>query len=300
MTVAARIMLLVLVGTVTALGAPLPPLAAATSRVSAMLYVWTQHYSADGGRKLEDNLDEALAATARAGFTVVEGWLEYFATPERAAASKAALDRHGLAMRAVYTGGRMHEADPATAAIDLILARATIARAHGVDTIVMNPDQMAAEKTDAELAVQSQNLDRLGAALRAMGLRFAIHQHDREMRSGAREWYHILRNTKPENVAFCLDLHWVYRGGQDPLTLLKAAGTRVADLHLRNSVNTIWSEDFGPGDVDYGPIAAQLKAVRYTGLLTVELAYEAKTEKTRSLELDLARSRAYMKTVFGE
>ncbi len=273
--------------------------AIARPRVAAMLYIWTQHFKGQGGG-LDEHLDEALAATARAGFPAVEGWLDYFATPEKAAATSAMLTKHGLAMRAAYTGGKLHEEPAAQATIDGVLARAAVAKAHGLDVVVMNPDVIGREKNDEELAVQSRALDRLGAGLRKLGLQFAIHTHDKEMRSNAREWFHILKYTKKDNVGFCLDLHWVLRGGQDPLALLKAAGARVVDLHLRNSQDGVWSEDFGPGDIDHSKVAAQLAAAKYRGLYTVELAYEAKTQKTRTLEQDLARSRAYVKEVFGQ
>ena len=100
------------------------------------------------------------------------------------------------------------------------------AREHGVVTIVMNPDvrRDGAEKTDEELALQARNLDRLGAALQGMGLSLAVHAHDKEMRSGAREWYYNLRHTDGAKVGICLDVHWLYRGGQDPLPMLRAAG----------------------------------------------------------------------------
>jgi inosose dehydratase len=132
-----------------------------------------------------------------------------------------------------------------------------------------------------------------------MGLALAVHAHDKEMRSGAREWYYNLRHTDPAKVGICLDLHWVYRGGQDPLALLRAAGGRIRDVHLRNSREGVWQEDLGPGDVDYKAIAAALRDAKFSGTYTVELAYEPRTVRTRSIEADLHRSRTFVRRTFG-
>jgi inosose dehydratase len=267
--------------------------------VAAQMYVWLQ-YNQEHGQRLEDHLDEAFAATERAGYSAVQGWLSWFATPEQTARTTTALAAHHLRLVAAYADGPLHDSG-ADAAIARILEQATRAREHGVLTIVMNPDvrRDGAEKTDEELAVQARNLDRLGAALQGMGLSLAVHAHDKEMRSGAREWYYNLRHTDGAKVGICLDVHWLYRGGQNPLPMLRAAGGRIRDVHLRNSLDGVWEEDLGPGDLDYGVIARALRDAKFSGTYTVELAYEPRTVRTRSIEEDLRRSRAFVRRTFG-
>lgn len=275
------------------------PAAAKKPVVAAQMYVWVQEYQSKG-EKLEDHLDEAFAATQQAGYGAIQGWLSWFASPEIADKTTTALAAHHLVMLAGYTDGPMHD-DRAAATIDRVVEWAARARQHGVATVIMNPDvrKDRAEKTDDELAVQAANLDRLGARLRALGMALAIHAHDPEMRSGAREWYSNLRRTRPENVGICLDIDWVYRGGQDPIAMIKAAGSRLRDVHLRASDHRVWIEDLAAGDVDYAQIARALRAVKFTGTYTVELAYEKGTVRTRSVEEDLARSRTFTRKVFG-
>ncbi len=268
--------------------------------VAAMMYIWTQHFQNAGGKKLEDNLDEAFNVTKNAGFSAIEGWLSWFATPEAGKATAAALARHKLSMFAAYTGGRLHDGT-APSVIDRIVSEARLARLNGVTIIVLNPDVKSdgSEKSESELDQQAKNLDTLGARLRESGLSLAIHSHDKEMRSAAREWHHILANTKPAFVGFCMDVHWIYRGGQDPLALLEAVGPRILDLHLRNSQAGVWSQDLDDGDVDYKKIAALLKRQGFKGQLTVELAHEKATPSTRPLGENLARSRIYVRRIFG-
>ena len=285
---------------IIALLVPFAPTDGATrSRVVAQMYIWMQQYEGRGQR-LEDHLDEAFAATARAGFTEVQGWLSWFATPEQARATGAALTANRLQMAAAYADGPFHDGR-ASETINRILDRAGRARRHGVLTIVLNPDVRSdgAEKTDEELATQARNLDLLGAALIGSGVALAVHAHDKEMRSGAREWHHILRHTDPAKVGICLDLHWVLRGGQDPLRLLRTSRARVLDVHLRNSRDGVWLQDLGPGDLDYRAVARTLRQEGYPGTLTVELAYEPRTERTRSIEENLRRSRRFVRSVFG-
>lgn len=268
-------------------------------QIVAETYVWAQYY--DGrGEHLEDHLDDAFAATARAGFNAVQGWLSWYGTAEQAAATTAALARHQLSMPAAYTDGPLHD-DRADATIDRIAQWASRGRPHGLRTVVMNPDvrRDGAEKTDDELALQARNLDRLGSRLQALHIALAIHAHDKEMRSGAREWYSNLRHTDPATVGVCLDLHWVYRGGLDPLTLLRAAGARVLDVHLRNSSQGIWLQDLGRGDLDYAALAEVFRRGNYRGTYTVELAYEPRTRRTRSIEANLRRSRDFLVHTFG-
>jgi inosose dehydratase len=269
------------------------------SRVVAQMYVWMQDYG-ERGQRVDDHLQEAFAATARAGFTEVQGWLSWFATPERAGTTGAALSANRLRMAAAYADGPLHDGR-ASATIDRIVERSVRASAHGVLTIVMNPDVRAdgAEKTDEELAIQARNLDLLGSRLESSGVALAVHAHDKEMRSGAREWHHILRHTDPAIVGICLDLNWALRGGQDPLALLRASRGRILDLHLRNSRDGVWLQELGPGDLDYSRVAGILRDERYAGTLTVELAYERRTTRTRSVEENLRRSRRFVRTVFG-
>ena len=80
---------------------------------------------------------------------------------------------------------------------------------------------------------------------------------------------------------------------------LRETGPRLVELHVRNSKQGVWMEDFGPGDVDYEKVAAYLRGIRFHGYLVVELAYEKGTQTTRSLDEDLRVSREYTEKVFG-
>ncbi len=106
-------------------------------------------------------------------------------------------------------------------------------------------------------------MNRLGAELKKIGLTLAYHNHDMELREAAREFHHMMLGTDPANVTLCLDSHWVYRGsGNSQIALfdiVKLYGSRVSELHLRQSKDGVWTEALGDGDIDYRAFASALR-----------------------------------------
>ncbi len=265
-------------------------------QLAVQFYVWSQYF-AKQSKTLAEGLPEAFASTRRAGFRQVEFDIELFRA-DRREGTIAGLKEHGLSVPIVYSGGKFHEEATAQRAINSILGVTDTLKAAGVRMVNVNPFPKPRKeaKTDAELEVQAEYVRRLDSALQERGLRLILHHHDAEMAGNAREWRHLLANTK---TALCVDTDWAQRGGQKPLEILKAAGERLASVHLRSSEAGVWSEDFGGGDIDYGAVAKYLRGRRYSGYLVVELAYEKATKITRSLEEDFRRSREYAERIFG-
>jgi inosose dehydratase len=181
------------------------------------------------------------------------------------------------------------------------VALAEETKASGVRGIVTNPSPKPNQgrKTDEELALQSRLLNNLGEELRKLGVRLMVHHHTPELVENAREWRHQLAHTDPKLVGCCVDVHWAHRGGQEPMAFLRVVGSRLESVHLRNSKDGVWMEDFSDGDLDYREVAAYLRSLNYRGILVVELAYEQGTRVMRTLEENLRRSRIYTERVFG-
>lgn len=269
-------------------------------KVAVQLYVWTQDRAA---KKLDfwNDLGNVFIEVAASGATNVEGFLDWFDTDAKAARAQELLKKHALTLVGAYGGGVFHEEAEARKSIDAILKQADRAKRYcGKIFIDINPQPLPGgdAKTDAQLAVQTAMLNLLGRKLAEKGMSLVIHQHDAEIRNNAKEFRYDVAHLDPKAVGFCLDTHWVYRGGQDPLTLLKEAGPKVKALHLRNSVNGIWSEALGPGDVDYAAIADYLRQSGFNGWLIIELAYEQGTKVTNPLSASIKRSRQYLDQVF--
>jgi inosose dehydratase len=261
-------------------------------------YIW-QQYAERQNKQLADVLDETFRMARRAGFHNVELNQGFF-TPELRSRVERLLRANDLAMPSVYVGGAMHEEGAARETTRLALEVAAICQPYGCRAVVNNPNPKPgqARKSDDELAVQVKMLDRLGRELRDHGFELWTHAHSPEMAENAREWRYNLEHTDPRFVSVCLDLDWVHQGGQDPLTLLREAGSRVHELHLRNSNQKLWLEALGDGDINYRQVADYLKQAGLRPLLTVELAYRKETVVIRSLEDDLRLSRIYAERVF--
>jgi inosose dehydratase len=282
-------------------------LAAAASpgklHVACNQYPWGTFYAREK-RDFNALLDSGLAevkASGNDGFEPGVGGLQQIEqmTP--------LLKKHGLEMRSLYVNSTLHEAGQADRSIEEVLAAATKAKAVGTRIIVTNPSPIRwggpENKTDEQLKVQAAAMDKLGAKLKQMGLTLAYHNHDIELRNAAREFHHMMNGTDPACVTLCLDAHWIYRGaGNSQVALfdvLKLYGSRVTELHLRQSQNGVWTEAFGPGDIDYARLADHLLRIGVKPLLVLEQAVEAGSPNTRNGVEAFRQSTQYTRQLFA-
>jgi inosose dehydratase len=277
-------------------------MAFSSDMVAGQVYVWMQHYSAQQQR-LEDHFADVLDDLQAAGYTAIEGWLQWFENPDQSKRMLGELKARDMRIIQLYTGGTLHEATTSDQTVGKIVETARKAATSGCAILNANPDpidwRQPLDKTDEQLSVQADALNRLAAEIAPLGMILTVHQHDAEMRHDAHEFYFDLKQTDPERVFFCLDFDWVSKGGQDPHHLLQDAGTRVRSTHLRNNRGGVWLEALEDGDVDYRRICAQLQQFDYSGPLIVELATMDRTVTTRSLRENMRHSREYVRQVFG-
>ena len=268
-------------------------------KLSVENYIWMQHLESEK-KTLAEGVEEVLGSFHRAGYRRVELSSEFF-TPELREKTFALLVKYHLVPETNAANTTMYEAAAAEKSIKDAVELARLLKPHGTRVIMTNPSAKPrqARRTDEELNTQARYVDQLGAELHKQGMKPALHHHTPELVDNAREWRHLLAHTNPQRVFCCVDVHWAYRGGQDVMTFIREAGDRLPILHLRNSKQGVWMEDFGPGDVDHQKIADYLREIKFNGYLVVELAYEKGTQVTRSLDDDLRLSRLYTEKVFG-
>jgi len=283
---------------------------AATTRAAGKLHVACSSYSWDTfyareKRSFSASLDDGLADVARSGLNGFEPGIN---APEDLVRLTPLLRKHGLEIRSLYVNSALHKPEEIEASISRVLDIARKAKgAAGTQIIVTNPSPIRwggpEDKDDSQLKTQAAALDRLGSALRPLGLTLAYHNHDIELRKSAREFHHMMLATNPKNVTLCLDAHWVYRGcGNSSVALfdvVKLYGARISELHLRQSVANVWSETFGEGDIDYPALAAALHKLKLQPHLVLEQAPEKGTPQTIG-PVEIHRlSRQYVDRVFG-
>src|SRR6266568_3227690 len=103
-----------------------------------------------------------------------------------------------------------------------------------------------------------------GERLRDAGLRFAYHLHGYEFQpcDAGTLFDLMVAETKPEFVAFELDVFWALHGGADPVQLLHRYGSRFELMHVKDLKKGVkgnltgnapddWSVAVGNGQVDW-------------------------------------------------
>lgn len=266
-------------------------------------YPWTVFYARDN-RDFNQELDKGLSEVAASRF---DGYEPLANNPQELDRLGPLLKKHGLEMRSLYVNSILHERDKAQASIESVLAIARKAKDLGTKIIVTNPSPIRwggpQNKDDAQLRVQAAAIEKLGRELKAMGLTLAYHNHDIELRNAAREFHHMMTGTDPAYVTLCLDAHWIYRGaGNSAVALfdvLKLYGSRVTELHLRQSKDNIWTEAMCDGDIDYQALANHLLKINVRPHLVMEQAVETGSPKTMSTIEAFQKSSQYARRIFG-
>ena len=254
------------------------------ARIATNTYPWST-FARRENQSLQLHSDDLLKSISDTGIT---GYEPIINDPSEFQGLAERLSRHKLTMDSLYVNSVLHESSQAEESMELVLAIAVEAKGLGTKIIVTNPSPIRwggpEDKSDAQLREQAKNLNQLGSELRKRGITLAYHNHDAELRQGGREFHHMLTATDPENVKFCLDSHWVFRGcGNSEVAVFDALAhyhDRIVELHLRQSTEGIWTEAFQTkGDIDYLRLFRALAQKGITPHLVLEQAVEAKSPK---------------------
>ncbi len=271
--------------------------------VACNSYSWLVFFRREN-RNLNTELDAALGELAASR---LDGYEPGANNPQELDRLGPLLKKHSLQMRPLYVNSVLHESEKAEKSIESVLAIASKAKTLGTKIIVTNPSPIAwggaQNKNDAQLKTQAGAMDKLGRQLKAMGLTLAYHNHDIELRNAAREFHHMMVGTDPAYVTLCLDAHWVYRGaGNSQVALfdvLELYGSRITELHLRQSNDGIWAETMCDGDIDYRALARRLLKIGVRPHIVLEQAVEKGTPKTMTSPEAFRKSSQYTRAVFG-
>ncbi len=251
-------------------------------------YRWSQYYQMQG-TTLDDHLEEAIAAAARAG---MKAWEPIgLPTEEYAKRLQKVLKANGMQLASIYVNSRLHD-EQWTASVEEVMEQALRAKALGANIVCTNPEplnwQEPWNKTDDQLSIQLGAMFTLCQRLKAEDMQLAYHVHSSELQKKGREFLYMMENIPDFLMGFCLDTHWLYRGYDNSQKAVNDAitkyGSRVLSLHLRQSLKGVWTETLCDGDVDYSPLAKWLKTSGFDGPLYIELGYENGTPQTMSLE----------------
>ncbi len=272
--------------------------------VACNSYSWFVFYRRQG-RNFYEHLDAGLKDLAESR---LDGYEPGANNPQELDRLRPLLKKHGLEMRSLYVNSVLHEPEKAAQSIETVLTIADKAKTLGTKIIVTNPSPIAwggpQNKDDEQLRTQAAAMNRLGRQLKEKGLTLAYHNHDIELRNAAREFHHMMVGTDPAYVTLCLDAHWVYRGaGNSQVALFDVVelyGPRIAELHLRQSKDGVWTETLCDGDIDYPALAERLLQIGVRPHIVLEQAVEKGTPRTMSPVEAFRKSSEYTREVFGD
>jgi sugar phosphate isomerase/epimerase len=91
-------------------------------------------------------------------------------------------------------------------------------------------------KDKREVANKAGKYDELGKVLHDYGMQLLYHNHFHEFQiidgKPVIDWIYEL--TNPEYVGFELDTYWVFRSGNNPISVLKRLGNRIKLIHQKD------------------------------------------------------------------
>jgi sugar phosphate isomerase/epimerase len=199
---------------------------------------------------VRDDMKRDFAATvaevARIGYSGVE--LAGYGNLD-AAGAKSALDAAGLKVAGMHVGIAALRSDPDKAIGEALLL--------GTRNIVVPfwPPALFVSSAAAERI--GEELNEIGARLRASGLQLSYHNHAGEFKvlEGRPVFDWLLGACEPRNVSAEVDVYWVQVGGYSPENYLRQHGARVKLVHLKDET------ELGGGPVSFAPIFETVESV---------------------------------------
>lgn len=256
----------------------------AGSVIACQQYPWSTFFKREGRDWFQD-IDSSILEVTRSGFASFEPTFDSVEAVEK---MKPVLKKYKIDTKSLYVNSKLHDEADTEDSIAQVMKIAKAAKPLGIEILVTNPSPInwggPEDKTDEQLITQAKALNKLGSKLRDIGIALAYHTHDAEMRNSAREFHHMLLGTDPDNVKLCLDAHWIYRGSGDSqvalFDIVDLYIDRVIELHLRQSRNGIWTEEFTTGDIEYSRLADKLASKNNKPHIVLEQAIEEGSPNT--------------------
>ena len=199
--------------------------------------------------KMKEDFEATLARVAEIGYKEVE-FAGYF--DHAPADVRAILDRHGLSAPSTHI---------ALAEIDAWKASLDTAKAIGHDYVVVPWIPQEKRMTLDGWKNVADVFNRAAQMAHDTGLQFAYHNHDFEFpkMDGQIPYDVLLQNTDPKLVQLEIDLYWITKAGQDPLSYFARWPGRVPLVHVKDSAGAPEHKmaDVGQGKIDWKRIFAK-------------------------------------------
>ena len=199
--------------------------------------------------KMKADFEGTLARVAQIGYKEVE-FAGYF--DHSPADVKAILDRLGLSAPSTHIG---------LAGMDEWKKALDTAKAIGHEYVVVPWIPEEKRKTLDDWKSVAAVYNQAAQMTKDAGLQFDYHNHDFEFTklNGQVPYDVLLHNTDPKLVQLEIDLYWITKAGQDPLTYFARWPGRVPLVHVKDSAGAPEHKmaDVGQGKIDWKRIFAK-------------------------------------------
>jgi sugar phosphate isomerase/epimerase len=159
---------------------------------------------------------------------------------------------------ALHAHGELHNSQWFTAAVRAHLERVAVVASEVVAPHLTISGKPNDRKSDDELRVAAETLNRIGAIAQQQGVRLCYHNHYWEIADNARELRHFVAHTDPTLVSFALDVGWVHRGGQNIGAIVTELLPRIAYFHVKDYRGDQFTE-LGKGVVPFNELFDALR-----------------------------------------
>ena len=172
--------------------------------------------------------------------------------------AKTALDAAGLKVSGMHVGIAALRSDP-----EKVIGEALLFGTRHVIVPFWPPEQFV---TVAAVEKIGEELNHIGAKLRASGLQLSYHNHAGEFKllEGRPVFDWLLGASEPRNLTAEVDVYWVNHAGHSPERFLRDQGSRVKLVHLKDE------KELGAGPVNFAPIFAMVESLAAAEWYVVE------------------------------
>jgi sugar phosphate isomerase/epimerase len=243
-----------------------------------------------GPEKNRQQLPTVLAEVASAGYDGVEIGVQHLdvTQPE---VFRALLAEHSLSPAAIHTGGEIYDPQAVQDALEKLERTVVFAAQVGAPCLAFS-GKLKENRAQDELALEAENLNRVGRFCQANGIRLAYHNHFWEIQNDCRELRYICDHTDPALVSLCLDVAWVHRAGGNPAQVAQTFLDRIAYFHIKDTTAAEWRE-VGYGEVDLASLFAVIRTREWAWLVVEQ-------DETQRPPVESARmSREYLRHKLG-
>jgi len=224
---------------------------------------------------------EALAACKTAGFSRIEllavpGWVHVDARTAEAETLLTAAARIGVQYAGLHAGGIDGESDDTLAAsVEYLQHGLTLAGKLGCSRLVFTGAGLPAdldERRQAQIRARIANgLTELASRATALGIQICLENHYRCQVETLDDYLAIFAALPAgAPVLATVDTGHFTASGIDPADVVRGLKGRIGNVHMKDHIGTE-SVGLGYGHTDNAAVVRELKAMGYTGDLTVEL-----------------------------